>query len=214
MSPKTKKTTKKTGSSTYATKKYVMKKINQNVETKLNTGALITNFSSIDNTWTELNLTDIATGDDVSARTGREIKISAVNIDGVMVGGQSNSVADDNINAVRVVLGLWEISTPLTTNNAGLSSVIWPKSSYGANLVKKYMDKTIILRSSGVDSTGYMPAVMRLKKFIKMRRPITYNNTTSTSSNQFLMLSMKSDSSAVPNPGFVSGRWEVYFQDA
>lgn len=195
-------------------KRYVKRTLNRNIEMKYKNTLSTVSFASISNSWTELNLTDISQGDSVIHRSGRELMIKAFHLNGILVGGQSNLATDDNRNIVRVVLGLWDNSTPLTTAGADINSYIAPKQAQGAGLVKKYIDMIIPLVSQGQDSTGYMPAMRKINKFLKMSRKIQYSADTSTSSNTFLVLSMISDSSAVSNPGFVQGSIKIFFQDA
>lgn len=201
-------------------KKYVQKAIAKNVETKFVNNTLIaspTDYRSIGNTWLETDLTNIAQGTGIAQRIGHEIKLKGFNYRGTLVGGQSNLATDDNRNTVRIVLGIWDAtsSTPLTSNGATIDSYIAKDTTVSKGLVKKLYDSVIELQTPGRDSTGYLPAMKQLRKFIKLNKHfIRYYGSGSTNDNHKLILSMITDSAAPSHPGFVNGYVTVFFEDA
>lgn len=181
---------------------------------------LTASMGTITSIWNEIDLCDnIATGADVGQRLGRRIAINSFYLDGVLSGGQVNSNLDDAFNTVRFVLGLWRSQGPCAANSLDIGSMI-NKSGYSATggvaLIRKYRDFKVILASPGADSSGYLPAVRKVRIYVKFRRPIniTFPATAATTTQSvFLILSVISDSVAVPNPGFISGRYTLTWHD-
>lgn len=182
--------------------------------------ALTSSMGSISSTWNEIDLCDdIAMGGDLGQRIGRKIAVNSFYLDGVLQGGQTNLATDDRFNTVRFVLGLWRSRTPCTANSLTMSSMI-NKSGYsvtgGASLIRKFRDFKVILSTPGADSTGYLPAVRKVRIYVKFRRPITIlfpASAATTTQSMFLILSVISDSVAIPNPGFTSGSFTLSWYD-
>lgn len=197
-------------------KRYVRKAIAKNQENKYSNLNLTSTFSSVGNTWVETDLTAISQGTGVSNRIGHQVKTKAFYIRGTLVGGQSNLATDDNRNTFRIVLALWDstVATPLASNGADLSSYIARQSTVGRGLIKKYMDKVIELPTQGRDSTGYLPAIRQIRKFIKCPAFIRYYGSVAGNDNRKLILSMISDSGAVSHPGFTQGQYTLFYEDA
>lgn len=197
-------------------KKFVhraLDKSKEDHEVELNLNGI---YSSIANAWIETDLTDIAEGDDaVANRTGREIKIKYAFLDANLVGGQVNGVTDDAYDNIRMVLALWDSTsaTPLASNGAVLDSLIQKNRAWGRGLSRKLYDRFVLLQTPGKDSSGYIPAVRHIRFFIPINKIIKYNSTAGTTANQKLIFSCRSDSIAVPNPGFVFGKLVVHFED-
>lgn len=181
---------------------------------------LTSSIGSINSSWNEIDLcSNIVIGTDVGNRIGRKIAINSFYLDGVLQGGQSNLATDDAFNTVRFVLGLWRSQTPCALNGLDIGSMI-NKSGYGStggiSLVRKYRDFKIILSTPGADSTGYLPAVRKVRIYVKFRRPINITfpaTSTTTIQSTYLILSVISDSVAIPNPGFISGRYSLTWHD-
>lgn len=189
--------------------------VHRNIENKFWQQPL-TNFGSINTSWREYDLSNITQGTDLAYRIGRRIRITGVSIRGVIVGGQANLGTDDSRNVVRIVLALWDSSTnsPCTTNTVGLEDMINKRTPEGKGLFRKYVDKYLPLTSPGRDSVGYMPAQRSINIFKKMNVDVTYDSSVSTTANRRVILSMISDSTLVTNPGFVTGFYTVFFEDA
>lgn len=197
-------------------KRYVRKAIHRNVENKFGNYDLTSAFGSVGNSWSETEFTNIAQGTTVNQRVGQNITARALSINGVIAGGQVNLATDDKVNTVRMVLALWDstTATPLSANAATINSYISKEQSAGRGLIKKYMDKVITLSSSGRDSTGYLPVVKHIRKFIKCRSYIRYTASGSTTASRKLILSIITDSSVVPHPGFTQGFMTFFYEDA
>jgi len=201
-------------------KAYVAKAIDRNIENKHLGDSLDNTFDSLPNTWTELNVCNPAQGDTAQSRTGRQIKIKSIEIRGVIVQASVESALDEPYNTVRVVLGLYNTSdTPLADSGTTIDGFVTTNLSTRAYLIKKYLDKYIAM---GVSSTekgggdGYAPTVRTFKYFKRFKKPIVvmYGDDTTDYPNKRLILSMVSDSSVVPNPGFYHGYYLCTFEDA
>lgn len=196
-------------------KRYVRKQVHRNIENKFSNTELTDSYTSIGSSWIETDLTALSQGDGVNQRSGNEIKTMGFSLNGVLVGGQVNLAADDKLNTVRIVLALWDSTTqtPLADNSATISSYVSRRSNVGRGLIRKFMDKTIVLRTPGRDSTGYLPSVRYLKFFKRIKTTVRYYNNVITAANVKLVLSIISDSSVVPNPGFTSGKFNLFWED-
>ena len=200
--------------SSYQTKKIaaqVNKAIVAQAEKKMNAFELNATFSSIGTTWVEHSWLP-PFGSTSAARVGNKIAITELSFQGVLVGGQANLALDDNRNWVRIVLGIWKnpSSTGLSTHTV-LYTNSFPTSlqidyQTQPTLTHKLFDRTFTLTSPGKDSTGYLPPQRFVTYTHHFRKPIvvTFDALSSIPDKQWF-LSMVSDSSAVPSPGFVSG---------
>lgn len=197
------------------TRKYVQKAIHRVIEDKYVNQSLTTSlFSSIPAAWQEVNLVSMSQGVNEGERIGNKIRVTAFQFYGVLSGGQTNSVLDDNRNFVRIVLCTATYPSPLLTAVQGVNSPIQRDSCNV--LLRKYWDKVVTLDSPGRDSVGYMPPTKIVKYYKRFKKPIDiiFANTGAGTSGKFLTLSMISDSGAVPNPGFVQGFYKLHYEDA
>lgn len=173
-------------------KRFVRKAIRRTAEIKRVSLSPTTTFSSIGASWVETDLTDITQGVLVSNRIGNEVTLTGLHLNATLVGGQVNSVTDDSRNIIRMVIALWEGNagqTPLATAGATINSDIRADATTGNGLIRKYVDKVIELKSPGVDSSGYMPAVFHVKKFLRLRSKIKYMSATSSTAQRRLVVS-------------------------
>jgi hypothetical protein len=172
--------------------------------------SLIGDFDSISNSWIIADLLSVSQGVTETTRTGNRIMVDSIHIHGTLVGGCSNSVADDVYNTVRllVIVGSESLVSGDWTFNANVPALrnTMPKTR------KILYDKYITVSTYSTDSTGYIPRTARIDKQIKINRPFNFEATDGTHTSDSLYICMISDSSAVPNPGFVgpSAAW-VYF---
>lgn len=196
-------------------KKYVKKAIISKAEHKISSSTLITNFNSVGNAWVELDTTILTQGVPQSQRIGNSINVTSLGLRGVLVGGQANVATDDNRNVLRMVVAIWDgrTATPLATNGATISSILRKDLATGNGLIKILCDRTFVLTSPGRDSTGYMPYQKYIKFYKKIMRKIDYTTTVNTTSQRKIIISMITDSAAVPHPGFVTGTWQLNFTD-
>jgi hypothetical protein len=174
---------------------------------------LVTNFASVGTGGAIVDLcSGIQQGLDTYNRVGRSILVSRIHLVGTLVGGQANTAPDDDRNVFRLSIGTgWPAAPLLTGGYYTLDSVLDPRTLPG--LIKPFYDKTMVLAAPGRDSTGYLEAVREVAIDI---RPNVYCNFTSTtvSGPISFFLWCLSDSSGVPNPGFVNGVVSVEFTDA
>ena len=85
---------------------------------------------------------------------------------------------------------------------------------------RKLCDKFYILRTMGLadndpESVHYLPALKRVHIRVRLRKPITIcmgaGGTTYPSLRIFL--AMRSDSTFIPNPGFINGYIQTFYRD-
>jgi len=154
----------------------------------------------------------ITQGTDSDDRIGNGIWLQDIGFTGTLVGGQSNTVADDAYNTVRVLL-LWAVADALDTSTLGTGTLVTPVTVPG--LIKVLKDTTFVLQSPGTDSTGYVPAAKQV------RFNYSFNSTlvafAGTGTNKDLtgspFLLFVTDSAINPHPGFTSGNAAIYWTD-
>lgn len=188
--------------------------ITRSNETKYSANYLPSVFPTISSTWSESNFTALAQGDDVfSQRQGRRIAVTGFYLIGTLQGGQSNLATDDRINTVRMVGWVADNSTPMATAGHPISDLIGKRNNAG--LIYKWCDRYFNLMSPGRDSTGYMPAIRHIKIYHKFKKPviIDYSSTTGASWNKAIGMSMISDSTLAPSPGFTVGQIRMMYKD-
>lgn len=155
-----------------------------------------------------------------SSIIGREVTIHSIWLRGTLVGGNTGLITDDWFNSFRIVLASFVPGT-LTTWSAGMTvnSYLGKVNGLGVDTLKyKIWDKKYMLHTAGgdPDGAGYipMPKFVSLYKRFKNGLKIKFRDDALTLPDQELMLSMVSDSTAVPNPGFVDGFLRVTYTDA
>jgi len=195
-------------------------------EPKIVPYSLATDYPAIDNTWHEHNFGVLAEGVAGQQRLGERYYIESIYLTGHLMGGQSVA-ADDPYNFVRIVIGLWNMgagTTPLASLAAQMDDPLWKKAPFtgvdpaglAQNLKWKIWDKTIKLQSPGMMADGdLMPAVRNVTYYKKFKKPIVmqFGNVATTYANHSLIVSMISDSSLAPSPGFLTGYIYVKFRD-
>ena len=203
-------------------KKYVKRAIDNKMEDKMivtdPAAAGATDYRSINNTFVDCEMCNPSQSTAGAGRIGRKVSIKSFQLRGVVAGGQTNAVTDDDYNVFRIVLAVWEGNTTTPLAGLSLSSPIQKGDGNASNalLIHKYVDKEFTLTSPGRDSTGYMSANRYINIYHRFKKPIVVNYATdaNTSKSKTLVLSMVSDSSAVAHPGFVSGFIRVNYEDA
>jgi len=151
----------------------------------------------------------ISQGTDFNVRIGRAIRIRAIRISGSLIGGQSNVALDEQRNSFRVVVGLVNVGATFTFS---VTDMFDPRTRSG--LKKIYYDKTMLMLSPGRDSVGYMPSGRQIELRIPVNHEQLYTGSSgSTQTDDSLIVSMVSDSSTTPNPGFVNGQLIIEFED-
>jgi len=196
----------------------VSRALSKNIEHKLIWGELATTYGSVSTAWTESTIGNMPTGNTIATRVGRTVLIHSVYLKGVLHGAQSNLALDDSHNIVRLVLAVYQGAPGLANLTTGGASTSTPISTkyYSRQMETKIWDHYYTLDSPGRDSTGYLTQQKVVNLYHKFKTPlrVDYSDDTINTSNRSLGLSMISDSSAVPNPGFVQGYWTVNYTDA
>jgi len=146
-----------------------------------------------------------------SERIGNAIELVAVTIDGTLIGGQSNNVADDKYNEFRIILA---DGTPAMAGllAPSVESFTSPRTNPG---VKKILyDRSISLASPGPDSVGYMPPVKDIKIFIPLSGTVEFTGAgAGTQGWRSITTCFVSDSAIGPNPGFSNGKQTLFYTD-
>lgn len=205
----------------YVTKKQLYRAIHSNIENKIISDRLVTNFSSVSNTWSELPIMLVAQGTGNNQRIGNQIRLKSIELNGVIAQGSSASPADDIYNVMRIVIAAWSgstVTTPLQSAAVGLDAVI-RRTNAPQGLLKKYHDKYIPLTvASTTDNAGngYCPNLRKFKYFKVFKKPllIDFGAATTLTPDKRVIVSMLSDSFGIPNPGFITGYWAVSYEDA
>lgn len=176
-----------------------------------------TSFASIPNTWVEQLLTPVGQGLNYNQYIGASYYIKKIYFYGFLQGGQTGTVADESNNIVRIVIAIWDQdagATPLATTTTGRNAQIY-RGDY-ENLRRKLYDRTISLVSpSPEQGDGQIAARKKIrfyKKFKGLGFKMQVSRTTSQYKSRFIMSAI-SDSSAVPNPGFVTGHLKIIYKD-
>lgn len=177
-----------------------------------------TTFASIPNTWVEHIITPLGQGLNYNQYVGASFYIKKIYFYGFLQGGQTGVIADETNNIVRLFLAVWDQDaggTPLAT--AGITRNAQIYRSDHENLRKKLYDRTISLvaPSPDGDGSGAIPARKKIRYYKKFRG-LGYKMQVSRVTGQYkqrLIMSAISDSSAVPNPGFVTGHLKIIYKD-
>ncbi len=180
-------------------------------ELKWRVRALSTDFPSVGTANVYRNLAVLGAGTDYYQRVGRRVHVHYIDIYGTLVGGQSNSVADDPYNTVKLALVLaapsfapstdWSVTTPLGPQQVpGMIRSLWTTS--------------LVINANAKDSTGYVAKGKMIAKRIPVDQVFEWSSTSDTAASTLgLFLVACSDSVAVTNPGFNSGYSLICFSD-
>lgn len=210
-------------------KKVIRRTVNNMAETHSATLTLNTAFGSIGYTWQEL-LCFPSQGGLSTQIIGRRYEIIGFSLWGTLSGGQTNTVADDRYNVVRMVAAVFDGDTAGTApgskwpnmSSGGaatpirLKSPIWPNDGSTQWIRRKVKDKLWTLTSPGRDSTGYMPVLKNVSFKHRFKKPLIVNYCNESGglkADKVLAIGVCSDSSAVPAPGFVNGTLTWYWKD-
>ena len=206
---------------TKSVKNYVDRKLDSHIEDKRCATDLSVAFGSIGSIWKERTLFQVSQGVKNSERVGNRIRVKSIEIKGVVSQSSAESALDEPYNVLRIVLGHYRgsVITPLTSGGATLNTPITKHENTGETLIKKYLDKyiplTVVSTEKG-SGDGYTPSLKQVKyyKRFKKGKLIEFMDNTTGTYNGMMILSMLSDSSAIPNVGFVAGYMVVTFEDA
>lgn len=171
-------------------------------------GSAESKIATLNTVWTSVStagsfvplVSNIAAGVDSNARIGRRIRVFRVGFQGTALGGQTNSVADDPYNAMRIVI---ITCVPGFTWAGGLNVNQFIDPRYHAGLFDVLHDQTFTLRTNAKDSTGYIPAAKTVRINISCNTCLEYNSTSAAAPvGREIRAYCVSDSSAVSHPGF------------
>lgn len=177
--------------------------------------------SSNNTTWNESLLSYIANGNADGQRIGSKINLMGWKMDAVLMSGYTGAVGSDSYDNLRMVIAEYDLGNtvlglgPLTNYSIDAHSTDIRKDTC-LPLIRKLEDKYISIYPQGSIGSYASPKGFRLKSKRWFPKPytITFTSTLATSGNTGLWLSMWSDSTASPSPGFVSGYLTVYYRDA
>jgi len=178
-------------------------------------------LASIGNIWYEHDMLGlIIAGVDSSNRVGRRIAVRSIAIKGVLAGGAiGTGGVDDYYNTVRMVVIQMKAAksgtslTPL--NTAGISMHSTLNSSTVSGFVKLHKDHFYGFNNNPYAAGLCAPEVKEIDFYKRFKEPLVvdYSGITLNHDQTQIYIAMISDSSGVPNPGFVSGYYEVRFTD-
>lgn len=181
-------------------------------------------YGSVSTTWVENNFEGVGQGTARDQRVGAKIAIRSLWIEGIFTQGSNGTSADDMWNVLRIVIALWRKeagTTPFASQAVtvpGLNHPIVKGDDTCIGMIKKYYDKTFKLETNGVERAsgdGYCPRLYKFKYYKRFRKPIvmTWPGNNGADPNCRLRMSMLSDSTAIVNPGFISGFSRITFKD-
>ncbi len=169
-------------------------------------------FAASNPSWTSIGvsparaplLSGISSGSDMfSQRVGRRIRVTKVRFRGQFLGAQTNSVADDPYNTMRVTLIRCLPGT--TFSSYTVDNALDLRFSTSAGLLEVLYDRTVVLNVNAKDSTGYVAAAKEWEFCVDCNVIVDYGGTGAAAPiNQELVLYAVSDSGAIANPGFSS----------
>jgi len=169
---------------------------------------LTATFSSVGTTIvTRSVVSQIAQGTVLYQRQGRVIRVIELSLSGTLVGGQSNTAADEARNTVRLGVLLMAPGVPPTaiTVSTVLGMTVVP------GLLGVITDRVYALRAPARDTVGYLPAIKRVNVRVPMNLQLVYTSDAAIAPYPDIYIFMVSDSALVPSPGFVDGSWIVRF---
>lgn len=181
-------------------------------EEKFITNPMSNAFASVSTTTTFIDLTAlIGAGTDYYNRVGRQVTLKRLQLSGLLVGGQVNLATDDSYNSFRITVACGNVG--MTWTPYGLTQVL--SADLVPGLDRVLYDRVFPLSSPSRDTTGYMKALKRVNIDLALPQVVTHFQTAAAGSQNgnTVYLVMVSDSTAVPNPGFVDGSWVLRFTD-
>lgn len=186
----------------------ILKNVVKGNEVKFYSANLTSTWSSVSTTQVTLDATDaIASGTSWNQRIGTKVRILGIAITGALCGGQTSGVADDPYNSFRMLITEQDYSGTVTATTPG-----YVTTAQSLNVDKIHACRDLILQSSGSDSTGYMPTSAWINWPVTLNVLVKYNSAGHPINS--LKVTMVSDSSTTPNPGFTNGQWTIAFIDS
>jgi len=184
-------------------------------ELKLVVRSLVNEFPSISTSWSEEDIGNTGQGASVQTRLGRQIRLESCEVNGVLALGSTGASLDDPDDVVRIVVGLYRVSaTPLAISGTTINSPITVDWATSGLMVAKFHDEYIPLYAHCPAGTGFAPSLKRVRFSFEIGRKVVYGSDSSTNASVLLVMSVISNSSTVPSPGFIAGYTIVRFSDA
>jgi len=181
-------------------------------ETKFYAYGLLTEFPAVSTTVSTLDLLkSISQGDEINQRDGRAIRALAVELTGgCLVGGQVNLVTDDVYNFFRLGFIRCNVGTDLSGFN--MNALADPRAFPG--VLEWLHDEVIAMPVRGLDSVGYVPNPIVVKRSVKINKVLTFTGSAiNTQSGETVLMYCVSDSAAAAHPGFTNGLVTLWFCD-
>lgn len=173
------------------------------------TALLTASHSSVSSSGVVTDLCGVITGGtNLDQRLGRAIHILRFTLQGTLVVGAVGGATDDPYNTLRVVVS----SVYQPGVSVGIDTII--QANQTAGVERMYYDRAFVVNSLGNTTTGYVPGARRVELTVPINRTFFYNASSGAGNPVTLQLNVVSDSAAVVNPGFTSGRYAIYFVDA
>lgn len=191
-------------------------------EKKQYTLSLLSNFNSITTAGRDQLVTGITTGGENFQRIGNRISIHSIELKGVLVGGQTGTSADDNVNIVRLILGVWKAGWTSPVVNwissvpSAMNQPLNKQSLFaGSKIQKKLLDQYISLPVQVALSAGYAQNPVPVSFFHRFKTPLRmeYPDGGTAAADLAIYLSAISDSTTIPSPGFSQGYILVTYTD-
>lgn len=171
-------------------------------------GSKETKITSLSPSWSSIGatvsysrpLSNLASGADSHLRLGRRIRVKRIAFMGIFAGAQTNSVADDPYNTMRLMV-MTSIPGWTFTTYPSITTFIDPR--YQPGLKRILYDQTRVLCTNAKDSTGYIAVAEPWSVSLDVDIPIEYASAAASSpTDQEVVICVTSDSGAVVNPGF------------
>jgi len=146
-------------------------------------------------------------------RLGRRIMVRRIFWHGQLLGAQTNSVADDPYNTVRLMLV--RVAPGTTAPAMTVNNSLDPRVT-ASGLLEVLYDHTRVISVNAKDSTGYIANAQEWEFEVSCNILLEYSAAGAVAPfNQDLRLWAVSDSSAVVNPGFSStSQFTIEYLDA
>lgn len=205
-----------------STKRYVKRAISRATETKWltwpydNLGAQQVNLGSVgyssSSVYTSL-CAGIPPGYEIYNRIGREIVVTGLNIRLALEAGDTYNflriVVFTPRSNVQMPVGINDLISHMFSNINGAATVHAPIDT---TLYRPFFDRKYRLRHVPVDgsTTSTYPLVVSVNKTLRLRKKIKWVGLDVVSDIHVIAIS---DSSVMPNPGAIAGRFKLFFKD-
>lgn len=202
-------------------KPFIRRVVRAMAEHKQTTGPMNGSWGSVGAAWQEVDLVSgISEGTAIYNRVGRKISVTALEIKGVLMGGAQGIITGDDLyNNMRILIYIGRAQksgssiTPLATAGVSINT---PLRRYTYNFCSQVLrNRYIGITNQPIDADTAAPGHKNYNVYIRFKKPlvIQYTGSGNHTNQTQLWVSMISDSSAVPNPGFTSGYYSLTWID-